>query len=277
VLLGHTAMACVKEAWGDGPGAIAAIEAFMTFARRRGIVPPVLAQAVAELARVRLRQGDLPAATRWMEGSGLSADGEVRYPQEVEYLTLVRILIAQGRAAEAMPLLSRLLDAAEAGTRMGSVIEILILRALALHAQKQTASALIDLSRALALAEPEAYVRIFADEGQPMAALLEQAAVRGLTPAYAMKLLAATRTKRHRGDHVELGSPVGMSALVEPLTEREHEVLRLVAAGASNAEISRKLVVAVSTVHTHVHNILAKMNVRRRTQAIARAKELGLL
>jgi ATP/maltotriose-dependent transcriptional regulator MalT len=119
VLLGHAAMAQVKEAWGDSPGAIATIEAFMTFARRRGVVPPVLAQAAAVLARLRLRQGDLPAAARWMGESGLSLDGEVRYPQEVEYLTLVRILIAQGRAAEAMFLLSRLLDAAEAGTRMG--------------------------------------------------------------------------------------------------------------------------------------------------------------
>ena len=277
VLLGHTAMAGVKDAWGDGPGAIATMEAFMTFARRRGVVPAVLAQAAAVLARLRLRQGDLPAATRWMEGSGLAADGEVRYPQEVEHLTLVRILIAQGRAEEAMLPLNRWLEAAEAGTRMGSVLEILILRALALHAQKQTASALVDLARALVLAEPEAYVRIFADEGQPMAALLEQAAARGLTPTYTTKLLAATRTKRHRGDSRDLGSPVGMSALVEPLTEREREVLRLLAAGASNAEIARGLVVAVSTVHTHVHNILAKMNVRRRTQAIAKAKELSLL
>ena len=276
-LLGHTAMACVKEAWGDGPGALATIEAFMTFARRRGVVPPVLAQAAAVLARLRLRQGDLSAAIRWMEGSGLSAEGELRYPQEGEYLTLVRILMAQGRAAEVMLLLSRLLDTAEAGARMGSVLEILILRALALHAQKQTASALIDLSRALALAEPESYVRIFTDEGQPMTALLERAAARELTPTYTMKLLAATRTRRHRGEGVDLGSRVGMSVLLEPLTEREHEVLRLLAAGASNSEIARKLVVAVSTVHTHVHNILAKLNVRRRTQAIAKARELGLV
>ena len=98
-----------------------------------------------------------------------------------------------------------------------------------------------------------------------------------LSPTYTMKLLAATRARRRRGESVDLGSRAGMSALVEPLTEREHEVLRLLAAGALNAEIARKFVVAPSTVHTPVHNILAKMNVGRRTQAIARAKELGLL
>jgi len=185
--------------------------------------------------------------------------------------------VGQGRRGPALALLDRLRVAAAAQDRTGSLIEIGALRALALAAAGDEPAALDTLTGALVLACPQGYVLVFADEGQPMAALLEQAAARGLTPTYTTKLLAATRTRWQRGDSRDLSSPVGTSALVEPLTEREREVLRLLAAGASNAEIARGLVVAVSTVHTHVHNILAKMNVRRRTQAIAKAKELSLL
>lgn len=277
VLLGYTAMADVRQARGDGPGAIEMMEAFITLARRRSFAAPVLDQAVAAQARLRLRQGDVAEAARWADRSLLPMDGELQYPREAEYLTFTRLRIAQKRAPEALPLLERLLGGAEAGSRMGSVIEILILRALALQAEGKASDALADLERALTLAEPEGYVRLFADEGQPMAALLQRAAARGRASGYIMKLLAATRAPApggHEGPPDQTGGEAAL--LVEPLTGREREVLLHLAAEASNAEIARKLVLTVSTVKTHVHNIFGKLSVRSRTQAIAKARSLNL-
>jgi LuxR family maltose regulon positive regulatory protein len=126
----------------------------------------------------------------------------------------------------------------------------------------------------MALAEPEGYVRLFADEGQPMTALLQRAAAHGVAPAYAARLMAAIRSPAHGVSGRQSPEP---AILAEPLTEREREILRLLAAGASNPEIARKLIVAVSTVKTHVHNTLGKLNVRSRARAVARARELNLL
>src|SRR5262245_3162910 len=167
ILLGYTAMARLRQARGDGPGALATMEAFIALARRRNFAPQLPAQAAAYLARLRLWQGDLPAAERWAEETHLPVDGELRYPRETEYLTLARLLIDQGRPAETAALLGRMLEAAEPAARVRSMIEILILRALALHAHGHADEALSDLSRAMALAEPGGFVRLFADEGQP--------------------------------------------------------------------------------------------------------------
>jgi LuxR family maltose regulon positive regulatory protein len=150
-----------------------------------------------------LAQGDLPAAARWAEASGLSADDDLNFRREVEYLALARVRIAQARSDrapterplhDALHLLDRLLQAAETGARMGSALEILILRALALQAQGDLAGALATLERALTLAEPEGYVRLFADEGAPMIDLLRRAQARGSAPAFAARLLAACGT-----------------------------------------------------------------------------------
>ncbi len=277
VLLGHAALAGVRQARGDGPGALAVMAEFTEVARRRNFVPSLLAQAAAVVARLRLRQGDLADAAWWAEGSGLQVGDEVRYPREAEYLTLVRVRIAQGHAAETMALLDRILKAAEAGGRGRSAIEILIVRALARQAQGHTAAALADLTRALALAEPEGYVRIFADEGRPIEVLLQRVAARRVVSRYAAKLLAAIRATTLEAPQRNGGSPGEAPLLAEPLTAREREVLQLLAADASNAEIARKLVLTVGTVKTHVHNIFGKLGIRSRAQVTAKASDLHLL
>jgi LuxR family maltose regulon positive regulatory protein len=253
------------------------MEAFMEMARRRRYFPAVLATASAVVARLHLRQGQLAEASHWIEDSGVRANDEVPYPKEAQHLTLARVLVAQGRAPETIGLLDRLLESAEAGLRGGSMIEILIVRAVAWQAHGDTRRALLDLTRALTLAEPEGYMRIFADEGEPMAALLRRVALPSRASGYVARLLAAIPASRadgpgRRGDVPGQGSP-----LVEPLTEREREVLRLLAADASNAEIARTLVLTVGTVKTHVHNIFGKLEVRTRRQAAVKAGDLHLL
>ena len=181
------------------------------------------------------------------------------------HLTLARVFIAQKWLREASRLLARLLHQAEPAGAMGYVIEILALQAMAYQAQNAPDSALECLKQALTLAEPEGYVRVFADEGAPMAALLRRAAAHGVSPEYVGQLLAA------------MGPPRPATPLVEPLSDRELQVLRLVAAGLSNQQIGDELFLAVGTVKKHTHNVYGKLGVRSRTQAVARAKELGIL
>jgi LuxR family maltose regulon positive regulatory protein len=142
--------------------------------------------------------------------------------------------------------------------------------ALAFQAQGDVDRALSALERALSLAEPEGYVRTFIDEGEPMARLLRRALSQGIAPNYVARLLAAL------GEEAELASPA-MESLIEPLTERELDVLRLIVAGLSNPEIAEELVIAVSTVKSHINHIYSKLGVTSRTQAVARARELRLL
>jgi LuxR family maltose regulon positive regulatory protein len=171
-------------------------------------------------------------------------------------------------------MLHRLLRDAEEKARRDSVLEILIVRALVLEAQRATSEAVITLERALALAEPEGYIRLFLDEGLAMLDLLRLARSRGVAPDYITTLLAAA------GEQAIVATPQSLphaAALVEQLSVRELEVLRLVAGGASNEEIAERLVIAVSTVKRHVSNILGKLTVTNRTQAVARARECGLL
>jgi LuxR family maltose regulon positive regulatory protein len=239
-----------------------------------------VAQAAAVRAQVEVAQGNLAAAVRWVEESGLSViDEELRYPYERTYLSLARVRIAQGRADpagaflhEALHLLARLLQEAEHNARRVSIIEILLLQALAWQAQAQQEQALAALERALALAEPEGYIRLFLDEGLAMLALLRLAQAHGLALHYITRLLVAS------GEQTSAAVPTPRSTvLVEPLTERELEVLHLIAAGASNEEIAERLVIAIGTVKRHVSNIFGKLTVSNRTQAMARAREIELL
>ena len=176
---------------------------------------------------------------------------------------------AEGSLQDATRLLERLLPAAEAGGRMGSVIEILVLQAVAHQARGDLAAGLASLQRALTLAEPEGYVRVFADEGPAMAALLKAAAKQGTAGAYVRRLLAAVNTTGP-------AAPVP-PGLVEPLSERELDVLRLLGTDLSGPDIARQLSVSLSTVRTHTNRIYTKLGVNNRRAAVRRATELNLL
>lgn len=218
---------------------------------------------------------------RWARERG-SAE-ELSYQREAEHLTLARVLIAQGQSKEAMLLLERLLSAAESGGRTNSVIEIMVLQALALRSEGYEVRALSALKRALELAAREGYVRTFVDEGIEMVELLMQART-------ACREGGETRPRRSHADYVDkllaafeqsLPSrqtpPPTVHRSVEPLSERELEVLELVAAGLKNQEIAQELFVVVGTVKAHINSIYRKLGVHSRVQAVSRAKELHLL
>jgi LuxR family maltose regulon positive regulatory protein len=273
----YTVLARVKQAQGDTKGAHEAIDR----ARQRDPEPQVqhpLNPLSAYLARAQLAQGDTEAALRWARKRMLGADDELSYSREVEHLVLARVLVAQDKLEEALRLLGRLLSAAHAGGRIGSVIEILTLQALILQKAGDAVRATNVLGRALSFAEPEVYVRMFVDEGDPMAALLRILPANAASSGYVDRLLVALRRsgKRNRMPVGPTVPPYGQP-LPEPLSERELEVLRLVASGRSNREIARELYVSLGTVKTHINNTYRKLGASSRTRAVARARDLNLV
>jgi LuxR family maltose regulon positive regulatory protein len=279
-VLGYTALARLLQARGNIPAALATLDALAQLAEGRHFAPHLVTQGAAVRAHLELAQGDVAAAIRWADSSGLSAeDADLSYPREGAYLALVRVRIAQGRddpancsLQDVLGLLDRLLQDAEPKARLGSVLQILVLRALALEAQGDRTSALSTLEQALLLAEPEGYIRLFVDEGASMLALLRQARARSNVPEYVATLLAAF------GEQAPTIPPSPRpGALLEPLTGRERDVLRLLLEGASNREIAHRLVLSVNTVKRHVYNICGKLGVQSRAQAIVRARALNLL
>ncbi|MGB3634193.1 MAG: LuxR C-terminal-related transcriptional regulator, partial [Rubrobacteraceae bacterium] len=278
------AMARIKEARGDLDGALDLLHEAERQYISRGPVSDVRPVAALK-TRVWVAQGRLTEALGWACERGLSAHDELSYLREFDYITLARVLLARYKSEradryiqEAMRLLERLLRAAEEGGRMGSVIEILVLQALAHEAQGNTPPALAPLERALTLAEPEVYVRIFVDEGRPMAQLLSETATHGIMLGYVGRLLSAFESEEHKSeDESHLPPVLPAQSLVEPLSHRELEVLRLIAQGLSNREISERLFLALSTVKGHNRIIFSKLMVQNRTEAVACARELGLL
>ena len=275
------AMARIREAEGDLDGALDLLHE----AERQYISSPVsdVRPAAALKARVWIAQGRLAEARDWAREQGLSAYDELSYMREFEHITLARMLIAHYQSEriersihEAMELLERLLQAAEEGERAGSVIEILMLQALAHEAQGDDSTALVPLERALSLAEPEGYVRIFVDEGTPMARLLYEALSHGVEREFTRRLLAAfpvDESEQTTSSH--LRGPE--SELVEPLSARELEVLQLIAEGLTNRDVATRLYLSPHTVKVHTRNIFTKLAVKNRTQAVARGKALALL
>jgi len=290
----RVAMARIRKAEGDLAGALDLLQE----AERLYVSDffPYVHPVAASVSRVWVAQGRVGEAFDWARELGLSVSDDLSYLREFEHITLARVLLARSKSdrtehsmLEAMELLERLLQAAEEGERTGSIIEILMLQALAHQIQGDISAALVPLERALMLAEPEGYVRIFVDEGPPMAVLLAKlhehsqkrprAALMNVPLAYIERLLALLR-----GERVQEGiSPAAPSApalaqpLLDPLTERELEVLRLIAAGLSNRDIAARLVLALSTVKSYVNTIYGKLQVESRTQAVARARALHLL
>ena len=249
---------------------------------RRSPVPNVCPVAALK-TRVWLRQGRLAEALGWVREQGLSIDDELSYLQEFEHITFARVLIAQYRRNQtdvtfqkAMTLLTQLYSAAEAGGRSGSMIEILILQAIINEAQGNISAALQVLERALTLAETEGYLRVFVNEGQPMARLLYEALSREITPNYIQRVLTAfplneLEQKKSLKTHSQA------AGLLEPLSKREIEVLHLIAEGRTNQEIATTLVLSVNTVKVHTRNIYGKLGAHHRADAVAKARALGIL
>jgi LuxR family maltose regulon positive regulatory protein len=280
-------LAWVREALGDHNGALVAIgEARWSVPDPEVIVDLILPVAVLR-ARLLLARGEVAEVARWARRRGLDAADEPRYAREWEHLVLARVLVAEHAPERALPLLARLDDLAAAQQRIGSLIEIRALQAVTLDAAGDQPGALDALAGALTLAAPEGWQRVFVDEGAPMAALLGRlVAARhpsqvppdgGVPSAYLGRLLAAfgqAGAQRVR----PTGRAVAVSpSLIDPLTDRELEVLALLAAGTSNRQIADELVVVEETVKKHVSHILGKLGAANRTQAVARARQLGLL
>jgi LuxR family maltose regulon positive regulatory protein len=278
----YSALARVLWARGDIARATDMIEQALAAARLLDS-PPNLAEAVMWQAWLWLVQGDLPAAVHWLTTLALNAEDEVVYERQAEYLMLARIRIAQERQAPGsvdidaiVCLLDRLLRAAQADGRMYDRIAILALVSHAHATQPDPNQALVSLAEALALAEPEGYIRTFVDEGAPMRSLLR--AQRAHLPASEMntRLLAyIDRLLEAFPQDVPAGPPE--STISQPLSERERAVLQLIADGRSVQEIATLLVISAHTARTHIKNIYAKLDAHNRIQAVEQARTLQLL
>jgi LuxR family maltose regulon positive regulatory protein len=270
----------VKQAQGDATGARALFAEAMQIAQRYHLTPQRLAQLEARRVRLLLVQGDVAEALRWAQSCQVSSEDENDsrlYQRESEYLTLVRVYLAQQECGEAARLLRRLLPVAQAQGRRGSVLEILLLQALIYQAQGETARAVVTLEKALMQAEPEGYVRLFVDEGAPLAALLQQVLAHWKahrSASYVRSLLQASEQQGHpapaQARHQSQGA-------LDPLSQRERTVLGLLAAGLSTPEMAEELVVSPNTIKTQISSLYRKLNVSNRKEAIAMAQRWHLL
>jgi LuxR family maltose regulon positive regulatory protein len=273
-------MARIREAQGDLDGALDLLDQAERLYDSN--LSPNVRPIATRKTRVWVAQGRLDEALGWARAQGLSVESELSYLHEFDHITLARVLLAcyqsdraDGSISGVMGLLERLLKAAEEGGRKGSVIEILVLQAIAYHAQGDIPAALLPLQHALALAEPEGYVRIFLDEGSNMMQMLREASAREIMPDYTDKLLAAFKAEDQKSEDKSYHPTTIPNS--DPLSQRELEILRLIAQGLSNREIGERLFLALDTVKGHNSRIYGKLQVQRRTEAVARARELGLL
>jgi len=276
----YTAQSRLLQARGDVEGAWEALQKARQFSSMEGDYSMVNFRLATQQACLNLQAGEPDKVVCWVKGTkSPSVSGKRRQQLPAAFLetlqmALARAYLAQDRAEEALVVLEPLLAPVEAAGAFLCVIEVCALKALALHALGDTSAALASLERSLALAEPEGYVRTYLNEGEPMTALLRKAASHNIHPDYVDQLLAALETEIARPPAPPLPRP---SALLEPLTPRERDVLHLVSQGLSNKEIAEKLFIALNTVKRHTSSIYGKLGVKSRTQAAAQARELGLL
>lgn len=281
----NLAQARFKESAGEWQAALDLLDKARRVYVRNPI--PMLQPVEAHNARVYLKQGRLVKAVSWLQERGLSVTDVANYLGEYEYLTLARVRLGEGDFTGVNELLDRLLALAETQKRTGSVIEILLTQALVHQAQGNHPQALLALERALTLAEPEGYVRIFTDEGKSLRPLIENLSRNRDHPLsnYADKLLAAfTQTAstpkptimHQKSDMIEPEDRPAKNMLVDPLSERELEVLKLLRSELSGPEIAGRLIVSLNTLRTHTKNIFNKLGVNNRRAAVRRAEELGL-
>jgi LuxR family maltose regulon positive regulatory protein len=290
----------IYQALGEEDKALQTIERVKALAQHIGGEHPMV-EVSASQVRLWLVQAaastegagqSLTKAIDWAKAQRLDPDGEMPYESQVAHLTLCRVFIAQKRPDQAIRLLERLLASAEAAGRIGEVVEMLGLKALAHQAQYQINQALAALVQALKLAEPEGYIRTFVDEGAAMAQLLLTLSQRPLAinRAYLDTLLDAFLKDEGGRMKAEAGSnivhppsspgperPAVPQPLVEPLSKRELEILSLMAQGLTNIEIGQQIFISDQTVKVHTRNIYGKLGVNSRRQAVTKARDLGLL
>jgi len=281
---GLAASAWICQARGDRTGALEAMAEAGRVAPGTGVAGP-LNPVPAQRARLLLAHGDVAAAARWVDERGLSADDEPNYAGEPGHLVLARLLLARHRPGEALALLERWHAAAVAAGWTGSIIRLQALLALAHAASGNQDRALESLAAALSLACPHGYVRVFADEGAPMATLAAQLAAAqragpgnaGGVPLGCVAQILAASGRSPVAPPARAGTPAGARGLIEPLTARELDVLRLLAAGKSNQRIAGELVITLDTVKKHVSHVLAKLGAANRAEAVTRAHKLALI
>ncbi len=273
---GHNALARVKQSQGHLVEAEQILDAIQKIAIRFDASELDDLQVELQRARLWIAQGKIEAAARWhSEWTDRRAQTNKQMPYvlgELEQILRARILLAQGKSGDCLSTAGRLQKSAEKLGRDGVVIETLVLKCLAYRHQNNDEEALKALDQALALAEPEGYMRIFLDEGSPMAQLLYEAANRGIRKEYTGRILSNFPLHRELR---KAGSPT--DDLIEPLSRREIEVLQLLAEGASNKEAARRLFISLPTVKWHTSNIYGKLGVQNRTEAVTKARALGLI
>jgi len=261
---------------GDIAGAEEIIQKIFRFARESNVPTWIMNSNAAWQLRILLAQGKLEAASQWMNERKPDLNKKLSHFDGMEYIGFVRVLLAQGKLMESISILERLLAAAEKGGDITSEIELLILQAFAFQAGGDLNQALVTIEKALNLGEKRGFFRIFVDEGPPMASLLYETLGRGIAPDYVNRLLGAISSDKP--EQVEpLSAQVSESYFIEPLSEREIEVLQLIAEGLTNPEIATRLILSLYTVKTHTRNIYSKLGVGNRIQAVDKARTLGIL
>jgi LuxR family maltose regulon positive regulatory protein len=279
--LAYTTLSRIQLAQGNRTDAAGAVEKAVQLIQTCGVFSEAHNAVETSQIKMWLVQGDWSSVDRWAATleKRFGSQDPFRFEDELTHIAQARVFIAQNKLNEAIRLLSCLEDSARSGGRQGRLIEIIILKALALHRMGDTMQADTALTKSLALAEPEGYLRIFLDEGRLMQMLLAQwlaHANAGPLRDYAIHLLSRFDAEPHMITAAqEKVSPA--SNLVEPLSRRELQVLHLIALGRTNQEVARQLIVSPGTVKAHTASIYRKLDVANRTEAVARARQLGIL